>query len=529
MSYFVFRNNTIEHLFGGKEVYYSGYDDISYIPEEIDTYIWFYQIPFKFDIEKLVDEVKSYENKFKLLYDRISKDKTVIVFTLKNLFPIQYTDDSFSLKEAFSHFNDRIIDMSRQYSNIKVIDIDNFFNGFADKDWVDWKFYFISQMGVNPKLTLLFKKWFAKKIDEIELQRKKCIVLDLDNTLWGGVLGEDGENGIKIGGDYPGNAFLYFQEALIELSKQGIILTICSKNNEEDVIEVWKKNPFIVLKQEYISAYRINWNNKADNIKELAQELNIGLDSFVFVDDNPTERELIKQMLPMVEVPEFPQQPYELPCFFKMLVDKYFCIYSITEEDKQKTKQYKENAQRVQEQNKFSDMEDYLKSLDIHITIQKANEFNISRIAQMTQKTNQFNLTTKRYTDADINNFISQGCDIYCISVADKFGDNGITGEIIINTEGHTANIDTLLLSCRILGKGIENAFLYKVLSILQNNGIDKVRAQYVPTLKNGQVKDFYDKIGFDLLKEEDGIKEYILDLKDKEFEIKSYYNIEVK
>jgi FkbH-like protein len=529
MRYYIYRNNTIENLFGNKDVEYSGYDDVSYIPKEAECYIWFYQVPFKFDTNTLQEEVSTYLDKFQLVYSQIPKDKNVIVFTLYNLFDLQYTNDDFTLQEEINSFNRELKKIAKESTNIKVLEIEDFLIRYNREEWIDWKYYFISQMSINPKLALSFKKWFKRKEEEIALKRKKCLVLDLDNTLWGGVLGEDGIDGIKIGGDYPGKAFLYFQEALVELSKRGIILTICSKNNEEDVLEAWEKNPFIVLKQKYISAYRINWNNKADNIKELSEELNIGLDSFVFVDDNPTERELIRQMLPMVEVPEFPEQPYELPEFFRQLVDKYFRIYSITEEDKKKTEQYQANAKRSNEKKKFTDIGEYIKSLDIKIEIQKANEFNIPRIAQMSQKTNQFNLTTKRYTDADIKSFLEQGYDIYCISVSDKFGDNGITGEIIIREEGKLAEIDTLLLSCRILGKGIEEAFIKRILAILKDKGIEEVKAKYIPTIKNSQVKDFYEKVGFEKEQEEDGIKNYIISLKDKEFDIKPYYKIELQ
>ena len=348
-------------------------------------------------------------------------------------------------------------------------------------------------------------------------------MLDLDNTLWGGVLGEDGISGIKMGGDYPGKAFAFFQKLLLQLSKAGVILTVCSKNNEADVLEAWDKNPFMVLKKEHFAAYRINWTDKATNIKELADELNLGLDSFVFIDDNPTERELIKQMLPMVSVPEFPAQPYELPVFFKMVVEDYFKVYSITEEDKKKTEQYKANAARAQAQHSFTDFGAFLESLDIQITIEAANEFNIPRIAQMTQKTNQFNLTTKRYTDADVKGFLANGWKIWCISVADRFGDNGITGCIIINGD----EIDTFLLSCRILGKGIEKAFIKKIMTLLKEGGVSSVKAAYLPTAKNAQVADFYDRCGFPCVAENaDGSKNYLLDLTTADLEIEKYYHI---
>ena len=345
-----------------------------------------------------------------------------------------------------------------KYSNVKVLDIAEFTRNYSSADLFDWKFYFMSQMGMNPKLHKEFKLWFEQKLNSIALKRKKCLVLDLDNTLWGGILGEDGIAGIKIGGDYPGKAFLYFQEALLQLSKSGVMLAVCSKNNEQDVLDAWERNPYIVLRKDSFVAYRINWNDKATNIKEISEELNIGLDSFVFVDDNPTERELVKQMLPMVSVPDFPSQPYEFPIFFKQLVEQYFKVYSITDEDKKKTEQYKANAARNKAQQSFADFDKFLESLNIQLTIEKANEFNISRIAQMTQKTNQFNLTTKRYTDSDIHSFVEKGWDIWCISVADKFGDNGTTGLIMINGD----EIDTFLMSCRVLGKGIEFEFLKK-------------------------------------------------------------------
>jgi FkbH-like protein len=355
------------------------------------------------------------------------------------------------------------------------------------------------------------------------------LVLDLDNTLWGGILGEDGMEGIQIGNTYPGNAFLDFQNNLLELSKNGVILTACSKNNEQDVMEAWNKNPFLQIKKEQLAAWRINWNNKADNIAELAQELNIGLDSMVFIDDNPTERELIKQVFPMVETPEFPKQPYMLPEFFEKICADYFQIYKLTGEDKEKLEQYKANAERTSFQKSFISFDDYLKSLEIILDIQELNSMNLSRIAQMTQKTNQFNLTTKRYTEEDITTFAAQGAKIFCISVSDKFGDSGITGAAIItvDNENRSADIDSFLLSCRILGKNIETTFLKYVLQQLKENGILHLTAAFIPTAKNIQVLDFYEKNGFELVsKTAEGEKQYFCDLKQKDTEIEDCYKI---
>ena len=228
----------------------------------------------------------------------------------------------------------------------------------------------------------------------------------------------------------------------------------------------------------------------------------------------------------MVAVPDFPEQPYELPQFFKQLVYDYFKVYTLTDEDRKKSEQYKANAQRAQEQQKFADFDSFLKSLCMHVVVEKANEFNLPRIAQMTQKTNQFNLTTKRYTDADIRNFINNNAEVYCISVSDKFGDSGVTGCIIVDN-GH---IDTLLLSCRILGKGIELAFVKAILGILAKKGFSKITASYMPTLKNAQVKEFYEQCGFTLLLESaDGIKEYKIDLTKADLAVSEIYNMEIK
>ena len=249
----------------------------------------------------------------------------------------------------------------------------------------------------------------------------------------------------------------------------------------------------------------------------------------VFVDDNPTERELIKQVLPQVEVPDFPAKPYELMPFFKQLVEKYFRIYAVTSEDRAKTEQYRANAMRQAEQSHFADLESYLYSLDMQLDIIPADEHNLPRIAQMTQKTNQFNLTTRRYTEADVQQRLDQGWRVFCMSVRDRFGDSGITATIFLEpTDDTTVNIDTLLLSCRILGKGIEEAFIKTVFNLLRLDGYRRITADYLPTAKNGQTADFYDRMGMTLeATDEAGAKHYSMALSDM-FEIKNYYNIRV-
>ena len=529
MMTFVFRNQTVEQFLGYDGMTYSGYGDISVVPPDADCYIWFYQVPASADSHRLAQEVNSYRDQLDLVLASVGNTKPFIVFTLVNLFPVRLAGDDTAVAEAVADYNRHIAQLAATQRNVRIVDFSEFTSRYDATALINWKYYLMSQTLLNPKLAHDFQAWWTRVEQELALQRKKCLVLDLDNTLWGGVLGEDGIDGIKLGGDYPGKAFSLWQQSLLQLSQVGVMLAVCSKNNEADVQEAWDKNPNMVLKREHFSALRINWQDKATNLRGLADELNIGLDSMVFVDDNPAERELIKQLLPQVEVPEFPPKPYQLMSFFKELVDNYFRIYTVTSEDRAKTEQYRANAQRRAEQSRFADLESYLYSLDMQLDIIPADEHNVSRIAQMTQKTNQFNLTTHRYTEADVNQRLEQGWHIYCMRVSDRFGDSGITATVMLQpVDDYTVSIDTFLLSCRILGKGIEEAFIKTIFNLLRLDGYRVVNADYLPTARNGQTADFYERMGMALKSaDEDGAKHYSLALNDM-FDINNCYNIRV-
>ncbi len=529
MTSFVFRNQTIEPFLGYDGMTYSGYDDISVVPGDVDRYIWFYQVPVNADSVQLAEEVDSYIDKLQLVLASADASKPFVIFSLVSIFPMRLTGDMTALTTAVADFNRFASQLAMERPNVKWVDFSEFTSRYDSESLINWKYYFMSQTMLNPKLVHSFQQWWKRVDEEMASVRKKCLVLDLDNTLWGGVLGEDGIDGIRLGGDYPGKAYTYWQQALLQLAGTGVILAVCSKNNESDVQEAWEKNPNMVLRREHFSALRINWQDKATNLRELADELNIGLDSVVFVDDNPAERELIKQVLPQVAVPDFPEKPYQLMPFFKSLVENYFRIYKVTDEDRNKTEQYRANAMRHAEQARFADMESYLYSLDLQLDVIPADEHNLPRIAQMTQKTNQFNLTTRRYTEADVQQRIDQGWRVFCMSVRDRFGDNGITGTIFLEpVDDVTVSIDTLLLSCRILGKGIEEAFLKTVFNLLRLDGYRHVSADYLPTAKNGQTADFYDRMGMTCTATgEDGSKHYEMELS-QVFEIHNYYNIRV-
>jgi len=526
MKYFIFRNFTIEPFFNGFEAGFSGYGDVSFIDNMADTYIWFYFAPYKTNNDITAAEVGHYGEMLDLVYSNISKNKDIIVFTIEPIYALNYVTLNAELKNAVFAYNKKIYAMA-EHANVKIVDIREFYNGFSADQLIDWKYYFISQMPLNPMLAMQFNKWFSRQLEILAMRRKKCIVLDLDNTLWSGILGEDGPDSIKMGEDYPGSVYRFFQAYLLELSRIGILLAICSKNNEDDVFAVLDNHPDMLLRKDSISAYKINWNNKADNIKEIASELNIGLDSMVFIDDNPAERELVKQALPEVSVPDFPARPYLYPVFIKQLTDNYFGGYTLTLEDLEKKRQYKENAERAQYKNQFTDIDNYLRSLEMKLTIEKLNEFNRARLAQMTQKTNQFNLTARHYTETEIQTLADNGALVYGLRAKDRFGDNGLTGMMIVVIEKETAFIDTLLLSCRVLGRKIETGFVQFVLMKLEEKGLQKVKASFIKTAKNKQVEKFYDSIGFTVKSITPDSTDYELILGGKSFTLPDIYSVE--
>ena len=522
MNLYVLRNNTLERFFP-KGTRFSGYGDISSIPGDADIYLWFYQAPLHSDAGALALELASYQRQLSVALQSIPQGKTVLAVTAELLWCPQADESDLRAREAVEAYNAFLRGQEKTRASFKVLELSNFTRRYKASELLDWKFWFLSQMGLSPALTADFKRWFERELDSVALKRKKCLVLDLDNTLWGGVLGEEGPEGIKIGGDYPGKAFLFFQEALKELSRSGVILAVCSKNNEADVLEAWEKNPFLVLRKDDFAARRINWNNKADNIREIASELNIGLDSLVFVDDNPSEREAVRQLLPDVQVPEFPEQPYSLPEFYARLVEDYFKVYKITDEDRGKTEQYKANAARSEEQKRFGSLEDFIRSLDIHLSIKEADAYSIPRIAQMTQKTNQFNLTTERLTDSEVSSLLQDGARIFTLSVRDRFGDSGISAALMV-CDGRIRN---LLVSCRVLGKGIEKAFVKTVLGILRDEGLGTLKAGYLASPKNSQTRDFYESCGFVCTLDTQELKDYEIDLSKADSAAEDCYTIE--
>ena len=336
-----------------------------------------------------------------------------------------------------------------------------------------------------------------KFLRAVKGKQKKCLVLDCDNTLWGGVVGEDGIAGIKLGGAYPGSAYQEFQNEIVNLYHRGVIVALCSKNNEGDVWAVFRQHSDMVLKETHIASAQINWDDKATNLRRIAQDLNIGLDSLVFLDDNEVEIELVRRMVPEVEAVHLPKD--RATDYRDILASLgLFDTLTVNEEDRQRGAMYKAEGSRKRLHEQAPDMGSFLASLEMVGEIRHADAMSIPRIAQLTQKTNQFNLTTRRYADADVSALA--GCsdaEVISLRLKDKFGDSGLVGVAILTYAQRSAKIDTLLLSCRVLGRMVEDWFIGHLLRWAKDRGAIEVIGEYVATRKNAQVERFYEKQGF--------------------------------
>ncbi|MBC8320435.1 MAG: HAD-IIIC family phosphatase [Bacteroidetes bacterium] len=515
-NFFIFRNYTIEPLFDKIEgCGFSGYNDIEF-PADFKYYVWFYLLPIRVNRATIAAEVDFFRKKLELVASNVTSSSILLCFTMTDPDPFSFVADD-PVSEAIDTYNNFIFELANSNRNIKAMDFRSFTSKYSLRELVDSRHFYMSLVPINPKLAGDFSSWFEQKVNAVESIRKKCLVVDLDNTLWGGILGEDGITGITLGNTYPGNCYTDFQSFIREIKNTGVILAICSKNNTADVKQVFSNRDDMVLQFDDFSSTRINWKNKAENIVEIAQELNIGIDSMVFLDDSPFEREHVKTMLPEVVVPDFPKQPYFLVDFIKDVYNNWFQTYELTAEDTAKTEQYQQNTQRQKAIAQHHNMESFLKEMEIKLRISESNPVHIPRIAQMTQKTNQFNLTTKRYTEREIKNMLKKGYIVWDASVSDKFGDNGITALAILKVEGTTALIDSFLLSCRILGRGIETAFLNHILNHLFDEGFRTIVATFIPTEKNMQVESFYDNTGFNCVSADNTrTKVYKLELTEK-------------
>ena len=402
------------------------------------------------------------------------------------------------LNNFINCLNDLVSKEINKFNSTYILDINNLIAKIGATNFYDNRQWYKSSLPYTLDGIAQIAMEAFKFVRSFLGCRKKCLVLDCDNTLWGGIVGEVGLSGIKVGGLYPGNSYKDFQKYLKSLSDNGLILAIASKNNEEDVLEVFERHPEMILKKEHFSSLEINWNSKAISIINISKQLNIGLDSIVFADDSSYEIDLVSQEIPEVTCIKL---DHKNPSHYIEKIDSMslFENHKISFEDKNRRRMYSQDQKRLLEKKEIGNIDDYIKYLKINLTFGKATEVSIDRLAQLHEKTNQFNLTTKRFSSADLKKFTKENeYDVFSISANDRHGDLGIVGSSLVSYNYDKAKIETFLISCRALGRGIENIFLREILLTMKKNGISFVIGEYIPSNKNQQTKSFYLDNGFE-------------------------------
>jgi FkbH-like protein len=405
-----------------------------------------------------------------------------------------------SLIEAVNH---RIAKLAKEGGNF-LVDIAALAERIGTDNWFDPVRFFAYKLPFSPDCDLVYADVIGRVLGAIRGKARKCLVLDLDNTVWGGVIGDDGMEGIKIGQGSPvGEAFLAIQTLALDLKARGIMLAVSSKNTDAVAREPFRSHPDMLLRESDISVFQANWLDKPSNLESIARTLNIGIDALVFLDDNGAERAQVRAALPMVAVPELPEDPSAYP--WHLMAAGYFEAVSFSAEDSLRAASYASDALRAEVMQKSRDLGDYLSSLDMVITYASFTPNGRQRIAQLINKSNQFNLTTRRYSEPDVK-ALEDVPDVFTLQVRleDKFGDLGMIGVIIARptNEGGipTWEIDTWLMSCRVLGRKVEEAMLSKLVNTARDAGISRIIGVYIPTSKNSMVKEHYKKLGFDFL-----------------------------
>lgn len=416
--------------------------------------------------------------------------------------------------------NYELMNLSRDFSNFFICDLAGLQNKFGRDFMFDHTIYVSTDMILSLDILPYVASRTLDIICAVEGKFKKCLILDLDNTVWGGIVGEDGWENIQVGhGLGIGKAFTEFQEWIKKLKNRGIIIAICSKNDENKAKEPFEKNPEMVLKLDDIAVFIANWENKADNIRTIQNILNISFDSMVFLDDNPFERNMVRAHVPDITVPELPKDPSEYLEYLYSL--NLFETVSYNVGDKDRTHQYQVEAKRINLQRQFTNETDFLKSLNMVSEVKCFDNYNIPRVAQLSQRSNQFNLRTIRYTEAELINISNDEHYVtFSFTLSDKFGDNGLISAIILEKQDfETLFINTWFMSCRVLKRGMESFVLNIIVDYAKMHGFKRIIGEYLPTAKNKMVKEHYSSLGFKALNKKDSAQ-YILD-------VEKYINIE--
>jgi FkbH-like protein len=448
--------------------------------------------------EKLIEIKQMVQSKYKLLFNMYSTFNSIHVFSFHQNSIDSDANSEIKKLDFINELNIIVTNEAKAFPNIKIINSENAIKNVGLNHSFNYRDYYKGKAPYSSELLNEFSRMIIGGTRAFNSYFYKALVLDCDNTLWGGIIGEDLLNGIKLSPyDYPGNVFWKIQNEFSNLEKSGILICLCSKNNPHDVDAVFSTLESIPLKDSQIILKKVNWVDKAKNIKDISVELNIGLDSLIFLDDSDFECESVKTQLPEVKVFKVPKNISEYPGMVEK-IKRLFLSGGVEGESKNKTEQYKLKAKADLLKSTFENQEDYLRSLELKVTIALNNVDVAPRISELSQKSNQFNLTTRRYNQGEITALMeSHKSDVYSFSVSDKFGDSGVTGAVIIDKKGEIAHVDSFFMSCRVIGRGVENSIWETIVADLSRAGYQSLTAEYIPTQKNMQVAKFFNELGF--------------------------------
>src|ERR1022692_987052 len=400
--------------------------------------------------------------------------------------------------EAIQRINRGLRALAGEYRGVYILDYHALVARHGRERWGDARKWLTVRLPVaSANLPHLAAEWL-RFLHPLAGKVAKCVAVDLDNTLWGGVIGEDGMNGILLGAEYPGAAFQELQRALLDLSRRGILLAVCSKNNPADAMEALSGHPGMLLQPRDFAAMRINWNDKARNLREIAGELNIGLDTIAFLDDNPVEPQQVREQAPETIVIRLPEDPMD---YARAVRDcPWFERLALSDEDRRRGAYYAAQRQRVELERSVTSKEDFYRGLDQVAEIAPVNAQTLARVSQLTQKTNQFNLTTRRYTEQQIAGMAAApNWRVWSLRVKDRYADNGLVGVAIARVDGEVCEIDSFLMSCRVIGRTLETAFLARLAADAREQGAKVLQGWFRPTKKNAPALEFYREHGFEV------------------------------
>ena len=423
--------------------------------------------------------------------------------------------------------NQALCEACRSFLNAYIVEYDGLVSRYGSVNWHDHRMRLYARAPIAQRMGHELAREYVKFFRALKGAAKKCLVLDGDNTLWGGILGEDGLEGIKLGSEYPGNAYAAVQEYVLQLKKRGVILALATKNNAQDIDELFASHPSMILKKEDFAAIRANWNPKSQSLREIAQQLNIGIEHVVLVDDSRVECEEIMRALPEVDVITLDGHPETYPRLLAR--DGLFDTLIVSSEDLRREQLYQQREQSEVLKTRSGNLEDFYHSLGMRLTFAAVDAMSLARSAQLTQKTNQFNATTIRYTESDLaKRMAEKRWVLTTVQVVDRFGDNGIVGLVMAERDADSLVIDTFLLSCRVIGRTVETAMLAFLCDVAAGLNLKRIRGRIVPTRKNIPVRDLYEQHGFARTGEsENGETAWCLSLLEGRIEWPDHFEIE--